>query len=209
MTFEEIADKHWNTSLYFPKGGACETTPWPPTESWANISAHLSPAAQDLDITEMLELAAYGNNRLAAKYNVSLNDLRELNRMNQIYSADDDILLRAKAKGYDSVQFTTQPNGCLGWAHEIVFISGNETLPTWGDFYKYIKSKMYVFDPCEVDSRLGGLPVDNALSARQICDFPESQYHCTYCTQSIFQTAQCSTNTTGVASQGAGRKLRL
>lgn len=203
MSFEEIVDKNWNSSQYFPKGGACEAVQFPPTESWSNITAHLSPAARNLSPELMLELAAYGNSRLAAKHNVSIDDLRMINRLAQIWSADDDVTLRAKGKGYDTVQFTTQPNGCQGWAHEIVFIGGNATIPTWGDFYKVVKKAMLVFDPCDVDSRLGGAPVDNDLDGRQVCDFPESQYHCAYCSQSIIQAKDCSTNTTTVAASRA------
>lgn len=51
----------------------------------SNITNHLSPAARALKPEEMLQLAAYGNDYLAAKYNISLDDLRALNRMNQIF----------------------------------------------------------------------------------------------------------------------------
>ena len=197
MTFQEIVDTYWNTSLYFPRGGDCEAGPRFPAESWANITQHLlSPAALNLDPEELLQLAAYGNRRLATKFNLTLHDLRMLNRMTQIFSADNDIILRAKADGYDSVQFTTQPNGCRGWAHEIVMVGGNASQPTWGDFYSMVKKAMLVFDPCDVDAQLGGALVDE-LGEREACDFPAASYRCIYCAQSPIQVESCANLTSG------------
>lgn len=113
-------------------------------------------------------------------------------------------MLRAGAQDYDTVQLTTQPNGCQGWAFEVVYIGGRNITDktTWGSFLDNVKQQMFIFDPCAVPESAA---MDNVLDARALCDFPTSQrFHCAFCAQSATQAKECVT----VASlSSAGRKL--
>lgn len=89
-----------------------------------------------------------------------------LDRFNNTAAMDRAITTRARAQGYDSVQFQIQANGMGGWAHEIVFVSPTpllkkreKTWPGWTD----MKKRMELRDPDGIKPPLPCIPVLNKL----------------------------------------------
>lgn len=86
-----------------------------------------------------------------AKKDVSTSRFYAIDRINNSFNFDQLIVELARSKGYDTVQFVTQPNGNGGWAWEIVFVNQPLFLGTDAKRMEYVAPRLYIADPCDTN----------------------------------------------------------
>lgn len=95
----------------------------------------------------------------------------ELNRVANTGALDDLIVFLAIKNGYESVQFTVQPNVYTGWTTEIMILGPGQTIYT--DIHQIPSNRFRVLDP-------NNLPNDKETNQGKPCEFGK-MFSCVYC----------------------------